>query len=258
MMQEQDYLDLLNRRIYDPKHPPEPEQVLLSIQCKNIGSLGNYIILSGLPKAGKSTYINAIIAAAINGKCVFGFSFSQAILSVRQTIGYFDTESNRNDFYNNMNRIKHMAGIDIPDRLNAFSTRVDSSEHIMGMIDVFIRKQKPAAVIIDGMLDLITNYNDEVESRKVIEWLKRITTECETLIIGVVHVGKKDGHTLGHFGSMLDRYAQSVMEIEKDKVTQALILRPKFLRSAQDFDAIAITYGLNGYEAIPNWIDPKK
>ena len=37
------------------------------------------------------------------------------------------------------------------------------------------------------------------------------------MLIGVVHTGKKDNNTIGHFGSMIDRYAQSVIEIIKDK-----------------------------------------
>ena len=67
------------------------------------------------------------------------------------------------------------------------------------------------------MLDLIHNFNDEVESKMLIEWLKFLTNEYNVLIIGVVHLGKRDNHTLGHFGSMVDRYAQSVVEVVKDK-----------------------------------------
>jgi hypothetical protein len=84
------------------------------------------------------------------------------------------------------------------------------------------------------------NYNDEVESRMLINWLKKITSQANILLIGVVHTGKKDGLTLGHFGSMIDRYCQSVLSVEKDNKEQTFELKGKFLRSDIEFSPIKI------------------
>jgi hypothetical protein len=56
-----------------------------------------------------------------------------------------------------------------------------------------------------------------------------------------MHLSKSSGNTLGHFGSMADRYAQSVVTIEKTELNQ-LVLKPKFLRSDGDFEPVAISY----------------
>jgi archaellum biogenesis ATPase FlaH len=213
----------------------------LSIENKNIGSAGNFVIISGLPKAGKSTFLNAFISSNFKKEEIFGIE-----LITENKIGYFDTESNQTDFYNNLKRIKYMAKIKtFPTNFNAYNTRIDSTETNKILIEAYILVHQPKIVFIDGLLDLLNNYNDEKESRELIVWLKKITSEYNILIIGVVHTGKKDNHTLGHFGSMVDRYAQSVLEVIKDKENNIFTLKSKYLRSANDFNDINIMYDEN-------------
>lgn len=238
---------LLASRHYKTNHVPQPENVIFRIANKNIGSLGNFIIFSGLPKAGKSTFINAAISNAfVKDKPIYQMELN---IPKKKNLGYFDTESNEFDFYKNLDRIKTFSKVEkLPVFFNAFSTREDEPEVNRQMIELYIEKWKPAALVVDGMLDLVNDFNDVQESRAVISWLKRITKQYNTLIIGVVHLGKKDGHTLGHFGSMLDRYAQSIVEVVKDKENALFLLKSKMLRSADDFDDIAIMW--NGYEFV--------
>ena len=76
-----------------------------TIQGCNIGSRGNFICLSGLPKAGKSTFLNAIMASNYTTLDLF-----QMKLNCKGAMGYFDTESSTNDFYRNIDRIRAFAG----------------------------------------------------------------------------------------------------------------------------------------------------
>jgi hypothetical protein len=94
---------------------------------------------------------------------------------------------------------------------------------------------------LDGLLDLIIDYNDVRESRQVINWLKKITAVYKILIVGVIHTGKKENNTLGHFGSMIDRYCQSVLRVEKDEKENTYELKAKYLRSAADFDPVILS-----------------
>ena len=68
----------------------------------------------------------------------------------------------------------------------------------------------------------------------------KITKEFDITLIGVLHTGKGNNETLGHLGSNTDRWANSTLIVEKDKVTKQHILKPKFLRSDSDFDPVAI------------------
>lgn len=226
---------LLDRQ-FDPDKKPPPEKIVFSIQDHCIGSRGNFICLSGLPKAGKSTFINAIIASSMTQHNLYGMK-----LNCDGNFAYFDTESSQSDFYKNMQRIRHFAGyVEFPQNFKAYNTRIDPYEFQRAIIEKYIELHRPSVLVIDGFLDLIRNYNDESESRYLMDWLKKTTAEHNMLIIGCIHIGKKDGHTLGHFGSMLDRYAQSVLEIVRDYENDLYLLKPKMLRSAGFFETIAL------------------
>jgi predicted kinase len=250
---QHEIIDVLKSRHYIENYDPPAENIILAINEKNIGSAGNFVIISGLPKAGKSTFLNAFISSNFKKEEIFGIE-----LITNEKIGYFDTESNQTDFYNNLKRIKYMAKIKtFPTNFNAYNTRIDSTQTNKILIEAYILVYNPKVLFIDGLLDLLDNYNDEKESRELIVWLKKITFEYNILIIGVVHTGKKDNHTLGHFGSMVDRYAQSVLEVVKDKENNIFTLKSKYLRSANDFPDINIIYddNLNKYIQV-SVVDP--
>lgn len=249
---EIDYDQLLSARHYKHNYTPPDEQILLKIKGNTIGTAGNFIVFSGLPKAGKSTFIHAMLASnsVPYTKQIFGISLDAP--ANKPFIGYFDTESAEFDFYRNLQRIQTFTGEPMmPPHLNAFTTRQDSAELNKILIETYIKNYPVSVVVVDGLLDLIKNYNDEIESRQLIDWLKAITAIHGTLIIGVIHTGKKDNHTLGHFGSMADRYAQSVLEIVKDRETATLQLHPKYLRSSSDFEPIALMWNGREYVEVP-------
>jgi len=241
-------LQLLESAHYKIDYEPSPAAKLLTIEGNNIGSAGNYVIFSGLPKSGKSSYLSAVVASSITGQAFYGI---QTHLQTGKHIGYFDTESNETDFYSNLDRIKRITGRpNLPAFFNAFTTRSFDSQTNVDLITLYISKWKPSIVIIDGLLDCISNYNDEGQSRSLIDWLKKITNDFNVLVIGVIHLGKKDNHTLGHFGSMADRYAQSVLEVAKDKDRGLFTLKPKYLRSCADFSEINIMYNGQTFEKV--------
>lgn len=241
-------LQLLENAHYKKNYQPSPAARLLTIDGNNVGSAGNYVIFSGLPKSGKSSYLSAVIASSITGQPFYSI---QAHLPNNGIIAYFDTESNETDFYANLDRIKRIAGRDdLPDHINAFATRSMDTYTNVELITLYIDKWRPSIVIIDGLLDCISNYNDESQSRALTDWLKKTTNDYGVLIIGVIHLGKKDNHTLGHFGSMADRYAQSVLEVIKDRDKGIFTLKPKYLRSCADFAEINIIYNGQTFEKV--------
>jgi hypothetical protein len=58
--------------------------------------------------------------------------------------------------------------------------------------------------------------------------------------MGVLHLGKGQGETLGHLGSNTDRWSQSTMIVEKNKDAGQFVLKSKYLRSDGDFEPVAI------------------
>lgn len=234
------YTDLLISRKYDPTVTPSQDQVIFTIQEKIIGTVQNFVILTGLPKAGKSTFLSALISSIFTPSDTFGMKLR--FPEGRRQIAYFDTESSDYDFYRQVGRIRSFAGINgIPDWCSLYTVREDNPKEIRGMIETYLQTTNSPIVIIDGLLDLIFDYNNEVESRKLVNWFKRLTKQYQCLIIGVLHQGKGQAQTtLGHLGSNTDRWAQSTLEIIKDKEKNTFTMQSRFLRSSDDFNPVVL------------------
>jgi hypothetical protein len=245
-MQEINIPELLKIRAIRENYFPPKDNIVFTIEEKNIGSLQNYVTFAGLPKTGKSTFIAALISTIFFPGDLW--SMKLKLPEGRKKAVYFDTESADVEFYNQAEKIKKFAGISgFSDRLQMYQVREDSPSTIRKMIHHICETEPDVSVIvIDGLLDLCINYNDERETRLLTNWLKMITKKYNILIISVIHLGKKDGETLGHLGSNSDRWAQSTLTITKDKVNKTFVLESKFLRSAEDINPI-IVQNIGGY-----------
>lgn len=245
-MTEQNFDELLKIRQLRENYIPPADNIVFKIENKNIGSLQNYVTFAGLPKTGKSSFLAALVSTIFYPGDLWGMKLQ--LPENRRKMAYFDTESADVEFYNQADKIKKFSGLKgFQDRLFMYQVREDSPGTIRKMIHHLAETQPEISVIVvDGLLDLCINYNDEKETRLLTNWLKMITKKYNILIISVIHLGKKDGETLGHLGSNSDRWAQSTLTITKDKVNKTFILESKFLRSADDIQPI-IVQNIGGY-----------
>ena len=250
---DQEIYDLLKARRYDPMRRPGQEQVIFTCNAKIIGCASSYIVIGGIPKSGKSTYLGAIAASALLPKYQAVFGLKITLPDDRQRLAYFDTEHSAFDFYRQMDKIRGFAGVsNLPATFDAYNTREDMPNRIRKLIEAYLQANANCSVlIIDGLLDLCLNYNDERETRLLTNWFKRITKTHNVLMIGVLHLGKGQGETLGHLGSNTDRWAQSTLIVERNKENQQFVLKPKFLRSSADFDPIAIMNYNGQWQQVP-------
>lgn len=244
------YYEKLKQREYNNQHTPDKQQIFLSINDKIVGVNQSFVVYSGLPKGGKTTYIAATIASYISNTNIFGIGLK--LPAEKQHLVLFDTESSEYDFYKNIDKIKHFANTNVLDSnmFTAFALREDNSIDIKHMIIAYLESNKnTGCVVIDGLLDLCIDYNDVKDSRNTIQFLKYITKKYNCFVLCVLHLGKKDLQTLGHLGSMVDRYANSVIKIEKNKESQTFDMSSSFMRSDVDFEPISIRYFENsGYQ----------
>jgi len=238
------FKEVLQQRKFVDNQPLPTQQVLLKIDDRIVGTLQNFVIISGAPKAGKSTYTAALIASSINLGSHEVFKIKLQPLKDRNKVAYFDTESSAYDFHKQIDRIKKFANIPLlPENFTAYNFREDSPHTIKALIETYLHNTPQCSVIIiDGILDLLLNYNDETESRNLIIWLKNITKIYDILVVGILHTGKSNNETLGHIGSNTDRWAQSTLLVQRNKETNQLVLSSKFMRSDADFNPIAIQY----------------
>jgi hypothetical protein len=232
--------ELLEARKYNPNYEPNIEDKILSIGGRLVGSLSNFCIFSGLPKAGKSSYLMGAIASSFIHHDIFSMKIN--FPNDRKKICLFDTESSDYDFYMNLKKIKSFSGlITLPDYFNAYQVREDGSGIIRKMVERYLELNPDCSVIIvDGLLDLLVNYNDERESSLLTKWLKKITKQYNILLISVLHQSKSNLSTTGHIGANSDRFAQSTLDIVKDKEKNTYVLTSRFMRSDIDFEPVTL------------------
>ena len=240
---------LYSRKFLKGFKPPE-ENIIFTIQGKNIGTSQSFVCFQGLPKAGKSTFITSAIASAFTSWEIFDMKIN--FPKERKKICYIDTESSDFDYYRVLERIRQQIILDqLPNNFDSFLFREDSPQDIQKMIEIYLSENKDCSVlVIDGILDLISDFNSVEQSFYLVQWLKKITKQYDLLILCVLHLGKKDQNSIGHIGSYLDRKSQSVLKIERNKENKTIDLHATFLRSSDEFNTISIKYNGNNWEQV--------
>lgn len=236
---------LISRK-FDFTVMPDPEVKVLTIRDHLILSRQNFALITGQPKVGKSTFTSAILASAFAGYPIFDIQLHRH--QDKRRIALFDTEQSKVDLYKSIHNVVKMSGYSsYPETLDVFSLRKDDAGVILKLIELYIQETKDCGVvIIDGLLDLVYNFNDERECKVLIDFLKRVTAEYDISIIGILHTGKNTGTSVGHLGSFADRYCQSNLEVIKDNEKHTVDLRGKLLRSSGEFEPISIMRDSNG------------
>lgn len=232
--------ETLNERRFDFTVIPDPEVKLLTINNNLILSASNFCLLTGAPKVGKSTYTSVILASYVANKEIFGIHL--ATTKEKPKIALFDTEQAKQELYKSIQRVMFLSKQkEFPNNFDIFSFRKDEANTIKDFLEFYIKNNLDCGtIIIDGLLDLVFNFNEERECKSLIDFLKRITAEYNIGIIAILHTGKTTGTSVGHLGSFADRYCQSNLEITKDTTQNTINIKPKLLRSCGDFEPIAL------------------
>jgi len=189
--------------------------------------LGDIAAIKGKAKQGKSAF-SAILAASVLGCKDFGFSVNPTIKD--PSVFYFDTEQsdeNASSWAKNVYKLKGWLEKDnenkdfMRDRENfqIYTLRglVTPKEKFESISDT-IEKEKPTVAIIDGAVDLVTDFNNIAESSEVIGRLLRLASDNQCSIICCLHTnkGKEDSNMRGHLGSYLVQKATDVFEVKHE------------------------------------------
>lgn len=243
-MEQNNILQRLESRKYNRDHKPNDAVITFKINDCIIGTLQSIVCIQGIPKAGKSLVTTSAISSAFLHGDLYGMKIIRPL--ERNKIAFFDTESSDFDFYQIMERIKSQIYLNnIPQQLDAYLLREDHPKDIIAMIESYLQNNADCSIlIIDGILDMIADYNNVEESFRLIQWFKRITKQYNVMAMVVLHEGKKDNNSIGHIGSFIDRKAQSVISVRKNADVKGIEITPKFLRMSKDFDPILLAnYG---------------
>ena len=93
--------------------------------------------------------------------------------------------------------------------------RTESLEHRKGVIEHQVATSRPTIIVIDGVADLLNNFNDIAESQELILWLMQLADKYNVAVGCVIHEnkGKDDVGMKGHLGTLLLQKAADVFEV---------------------------------------------
>lgn len=217
------------------------QTVVLTIQDKTILTLGSLLVLTGKPKARKSTFLHTFLGLAVRSESIW--SIRVQLPSERKKVILVDTEQSLYDLHQSMKRLAVNFKIDLSgSELLVFTARALDVQSITNLITTLLTEHPDCSLLaIDGLIDLVNDINDVVEAKSSVHFLKGIADKFNVAIVGVLHQNKATNYSLGHLGSFLSRFAQAELAVKKNEDNSST-MEATFLRSADSFEPITITY----------------
>ncbi len=207
-------------KITDPlQEAPVVLELLQNGEPIKIGTLGNILLVQAKGKAGKTFYTSALTACLIAETSYI--NHVGKLPPEKPKVIYFDTEQGHEDARTVQERIYKMAGYPINEEVDNFEyycLRPFVAAERLNLID-YILNNTPGVgvVVIDGIRDLINDFNDTGQSFILIEKLMKWSDERKIHIISILHQNPNDDKARGHLGTELTNKAEYIISIGRDK-----------------------------------------
>lgn len=199
---------------------PDPEYLIEFGGAPSVPK-GNLVAVSAKWKNGK-TFFCDILAAVFLGSDHFAGCRG---LTDKGRVLFYDTEQAESDTARIRKTIDAMIPEHRHDDIRVFCLRdapIDRDDRggkpsRFELIKSGIEHEHPDLVIVDGIADLIYNYNDVVESQDVVNELAALANRHNCAIVVVMHQNKgaKDRNMKGHLGTMLNQKGSDEFSVEK-------------------------------------------
>lgn len=193
------------------------EEPALSVDGIGFFALNDIHGVKAKQKQGKTTMLKICLAALLKGQMFRVKSELQEPLVL-----WLDTEQKAADVKLVIDDVKQLTGLDdayIDSHLMLFPLRKMNYETLLGDTQLLITHYEPQVVIIDGVVDFVASFNDEVMSRQLIHDLLVLCEEQHCAIVNVLHENKSadDKNMRGHLGTVLSQAAGTVLECNKSR-----------------------------------------
>lgn len=202
--------------VLDLSLPANEPTFLFSIGGIPTIPLSELVGIKGRAKMGKSQfeyYLIAVMLSGVSRGCVKPLQDCYKVL-------LFDTEQSQVSLKKCCQRALKHAGLptDRNDvRFLPFFMRPLSIEERKKVIEDAVREEKPDIIFIDGVRDLLQDFNSLDQSNDLIQWLLHLTAEYGCSIVSVLHQNKskEDGNMRGHLGTELLNKLTDCFEVSK-------------------------------------------
>jgi hypothetical protein len=257
-----DILESVFNKKFDVNKPPA--QIDYNLFCiniennkpVNIASFGDIVTIVGAAKSRKSALTAGITAALLQDHKEFNpvLNFNGVVNG--RNIVFLDTEQSAPDFYRTQKQILSLANINgNAQNLHSFLlTDIDMSDRLAFVEYIFKKIDNIGVLIIDGIVDLIEDYNDQKQSRQLIDYFKKIIAKNNALFIPVLHNARSTGSARGHLGTELINKSKAVIKIEKNNESGNSTVSFEYLRGSREPLNFDIWHDANGNLQVENYI----
>ena len=209
--------------------PYRPPRYTMEREGVPFADVGEIHIISGKPGNGKTGLMAQLIAATLGGQ--FGNTIARRVghkvngsddfHELPTRILYVDTEQGEDDTIGFKNRVISMSGV----------SKEDAKEHlkILRLRDTELAKDRwrkilkaiwqmqPTDIFLDGMLDIVEDYNDQKECQPIIRKCMMMATHYDTSLWAVLHENPMVDKLVGTLGSITQRKVSEIFTVIKVK-----------------------------------------
>ena len=181
-------------------------------------------MIAGEEKSRK-TWLKSLILGCIQGGQSYRYSdLIQGHDLDDKYIIDIDSEQDDYDAWMVANRIPQMVGgVDTPkysDRFISVKLREYSSterrQYLQWLFMESEYRNKLGVVCLDGYVDFIKNFNDNIESTEFVQELMKYSSVSKSHIMGILHLNPNSEKARGHFGTVMGQKCESVLVIKDE------------------------------------------
>ena len=209
--------------------PYTPPAWTLSHAGVQFAKLGDLHIVTGKAGHGKTAFMSQVMATILCGK--FGrMAFEQAENIPKPKVLYVDTEQSEDDTIAIKNRVCMMAGIPYDRKNDQFFVmrlrEVEEAKERWRKIVKAVDQIVPTVLFLDGMLDIVEDYNEQTECQPIIRQLMMTATKYNCSLWSVLHENPTTEKMVGSLGSIAQRKVTEIFIVRKHKLDKEKEKKP--------------------------------
>lgn len=198
--------------------------------------LGDIQMIDGKSKSGKSSVCTAIAAAVLGGRAPNCLGFNATMEGAR--VLWIDTEQHPRNTAVMARRVLRAAGlatnVNCP-RFAILSWRGKTPAEQTRLLFRAARHFRPQLMVIDGIADLVDDFNDIAESNEIVTRLMGLALELDAAILCVLHTnpgGKgADQKATGMLGSLVYKKLSIEIQVTASDDSMDALREVRFLKA---------------------------
>lgn len=206
------YIDIFNGNLEDMEVP-----YLIEHGDEKMLHRYNIAVMQGKKKQGKTTgaicFVMALLAGEYNG--LKAHQANPVVLWVDAEMGDSETRKRMRLMVDKLGISEKTAY----ERLKVLSLKTIPKAKYMRLeaLETAIKEVSPDLVVLDGIADMVKDFNQSDECFEVLERLGVIVERTGIALLTMIHENRQDGNAKGHAGAACDQKAYELYAIRKEE-----------------------------------------